>query len=820
MAIESPRIIRWLCMSVDSGNRGDDDRAARQAWKTRHAGHGGDVRHVRQPGDTAQPSARAPVRSRACPMARRHCRLSTTGCGCPPTIAASGQPMPRGTRWCDGVGTGWRCGRRGLAGRVRADRVRDPGDPHPRALRRPGGDAVDPAHPDPARAGRGVRSRRYARVLGVPGVCSTTTGPGTFNTLAAVAEAWSDSSPVVVLAGQIDAALDGLGHGVLHETPDQGRSFEALTAFTGRPRTTAAIPAAVGEALRCSMTGRRRPAYVELPTDLLLQPYEGDVPAVEFPGPVVPDPAAVVDAARVLSGASRVVIMPGAGVHRARASAELRRLAIRLDAPVITQITGAGAIPADDTLWAGVLNPGREECRALLEAADVVLVVGCRLDDVQTGRWTLPLGTIVQIDVDPGRDRGRSYPVAAGIVGRCPARARRIARRTGRGAQGRGVRRVRRRGRASARHSRGTLTGVSADERKVRDAFLAARAALPRDAILTHDAARLNSWTGYIWPVYEPDGSMFPWGSATLGFALGAANGAAVAAPGRRVVASCGDGGFLFTAMELATAVAHQLDVTVFIHDDSAFGSIADYQREAARPSVRDRPRQSGSRGVRPLVRCSGRARRGRRRPARRDDPRHRRSRPVGRGPWRPARAAVGQRQAMISSPPWMSTLAPVMYAASSEARKHTSEAISEGSASRPNGIEARTLAIRASSVEARTIGVSTIPGEMALTVMPVARPFAGQVAGQPEHASLGRRVVDATQGARRPAGHRGEIDDPPVSRVAQHRIGRLGAQERTGQVGVDHEVPLLGRDVGGPRGAQDARRCSRARRSGRSASS
>jgi thiamine pyrophosphate-dependent acetolactate synthase large subunit-like protein len=414
----------------------------------------------------------------------------------------------------------------------------------------------------------------YARVLGVPGVCSTTTGPGTFNTLAAVAEAWSDSSPVVVLAGQIDAALDGLGHGVLHETPDQGRSFEALTAFTGRPRTTGAIPAAVGEALRCSMTGRRRPAYVELPTDLLLQPYDGDVPGVEFPGPVVPDPAAVVDAAKVLSGASRVVIMPGAGVHRARASAELRRLAIRLDAPVITQITGAGAIPADDPLWAGVLNPGREECRALLEAADVVLVVGCRLDDVQTARWTLPLGTVVQIDVDPAAI-GRSYPVAAGIVGDARLALEGLLAELGDGpgtaASADGS------GRARATRE-GTLTGVSADERKVRDAFLAARAALPRDAILTHDAARLNSWTGYIWPVYEPDGSMFPWGSATLGFALGAANGAAVAAPGRRVVASCGDGGFLFTAMELATAVAHELDVTVFIHDDSAFGSIADYQ--------------------------------------------------------------------------------------------------------------------------------------------------------------------------------------------------------------------------------------------------
>ena len=148
----------------------------------------------------------------------------------------------------------------------------------------------------------------YARVLGQPGVCSTTTGPGTFNTLAAVAEAWSDSSPVVVLAGQIDAALDGSGRGILHETPDQGRSFEALSSFVGRPRTADAIPTAVGEALRCSMTGRRRPSYVELPTDLLVEPYSGPIPAVQLPGPVAPDPTAVVAAARVLSAARRVVI--------------------------------------------------------------------------------------------------------------------------------------------------------------------------------------------------------------------------------------------------------------------------------------------------------------------------------------------------------------------------------------------------------------------------------------------------------------------------------------------------------------------------------
>ncbi len=119
---------------------------------------------------------------------------------------------------------------------------------------------------------------------------------------------------------------------------------------------------------------------------------------------------------------------------------------------------------------------------------------------------------------------------------------------------------------------------VAPDQRPVRDAFLAARAAMPRDAILTHDAARVNTWSGYFWPVYEPDGSIWPWGSATLGFALGTANGAAIAAPGRRVVATCGDGGFLFTASELATTAAYGLDVTVLVHDDGAFGSIAAYQ--------------------------------------------------------------------------------------------------------------------------------------------------------------------------------------------------------------------------------------------------
>ena len=413
----------------------------------------------------------------------------------------------------------------------------------------------------------------YARTARRPGVVSTITGPGAFNTLAAVAEAWSDSSPVVVLAGQIDAALEGRGRAVLHETPDQGRSFEAITSFVGRPRTPEAVPGAVAEAIRASVAGRPQPTYVELPTDLMTEPFTAELPTFAWPPRQRPDPDEVTAAARVLSAAARIVIVAGAGVLRSGASEELRALARTLDAVVTSPASGAGSISADDPRWAGVMLAPRPASRALFDEADSVLVVGCRLDDIQTARASLPLTKLVHVDIDPAVI-GQTYPVAAGIVGDARLALGALVEEVGGhrssawGATRAAVARERAR------------SAISPGDATVREAFLEAREVLGRDAILTHDAALINAWSGFAWPVYEPDGSIFPWGSASLGFALPAANGAAVAAPGRRVVATCGDGGFLFTATELATSVAHQLDVTVLIHDDSAFGSIANYQMQ------------------------------------------------------------------------------------------------------------------------------------------------------------------------------------------------------------------------------------------------
>ena len=180
--------------------------------------------------------------------------------------------------------------------------------------------------------------------------------------------------------------------------------------------------------------------------------------------------------------------MPGAGVHRANASRELRELAIRLGAPVATAVTGAGSIAADDDWCAGSVVAGRPEWTALFAEADAVVVVGSRLDDVGTARWTLPLPNLVHIDVDPAAI-DRAYPATVGIVGDARLALRGLLDELGSAPAGRsadpdwGV--------ARARAMREAFdAGVAPDQRAVRDAFLAARAAMPRDAILTHDAAR------------------------------------------------------------------------------------------------------------------------------------------------------------------------------------------------------------------------------------------------------------------------------------------------------------------------------------------
>jgi acetolactate synthase-1/2/3 large subunit len=421
--------------------------------------------------------------------------------------------------------------------------------------------------------GAGFAADGYARVSGEAGVCVTTTGPGATNTLTPLMEAYADSIPVVVLAGQIDADLIGLEKGLLHEISDQAAMFEPVTKRAERPRTAAAVTQSVAVALADATAGRPRPCYVELPTDLLAAEQTAWLLEPEIaPSPAI-DAAAVGCGAVILGGARRPVIVAGGGALWNEAPAAIVKLAELLSAPVLTTVQGNGVIDGRHPLSAGCINPDTGGAPWLLGQADAVLVVGSQLDGDSTTRWTLPLPGLVRIDIDP-TEITRNYAPAVAIIGDAQTATTAITAEL-----------------ADTRSEWGAAAAERARQLtwdSVGPAFAAEvemmrslRQAAPDDTIMVSDQGIVNSWTAWFWPAYQPRSQLFPWGGATLGYGLPAAIGAAAAAPAQPILLMAGDGGFMFTANELATCAKYGLNITIVVANNSGYGSIAYGHRSA-----------------------------------------------------------------------------------------------------------------------------------------------------------------------------------------------------------------------------------------------
>jgi acetolactate synthase-1/2/3 large subunit len=247
--------------------------------------------------------------------------------------------------------------------------------------------------------GAGYAADGYARVSGRPGVCLTTSGPAILNAAAAAAQAWSDSVPVLFVSPGLPTDHPGLGNGYLHEVRDQRAAMGSIVAYSHRVSSVAEIPLAVTAAFATMTGGRSRPVHLEIPLDLLEATAEVELLApVEVPLPR-PAEAALDAAAQVLAGARRPVLLAGGGAKRA--ATELRAIAERLGAPVLTTANGKGVLDEEHPLavGAGLHQPS---ARRQVEDSDVVLAVGTELapSDLWNGPFTLT-GTLVRIDIDP-----------------------------------------------------------------------------------------------------------------------------------------------------------------------------------------------------------------------------------------------------------------------------------------------------------------------------------------------------------------------------------------------------------------------------------
>ena len=405
----------------------------------------------------------------------------------------------------------------------------------------------------------------FARATGRPGVCLAVCGPGVFNALTPLATAFTDSVPVLLVSGQVPRAGRGPRSGYYHEN-DQLAVCAGVTKWRARVEEPEQLVPLLDRAWVALNTGRPGPVLVEVPLDVL----RAEAPAAPWPAPPLipntpaPSPADVDALARLVTGWQRPLLLAGGGVVSAGAEALFVQLAERLGAPMIHTAMGKCGFPASHPLAAGmpwnratsdVSNMG-SFFAPLFAEADGLLAVGCRFTQLATGSWSLKLPpSVAQVDIDP-EELGRHYPVRLGVAADARETLRSLLAALPGGRDARPP--------WAARPPRGEPWRLPGP-----DLVGPLRRVLPRDGIVAADVTRLAYVLMAEFPLDCPRTFLHPAGSVAMGYGIPAALGAKAAWPERAVVAVAGDGCFLMSGMELATAVQEGLPVVVVLVNDN-----------------------------------------------------------------------------------------------------------------------------------------------------------------------------------------------------------------------------------------------------------
>ena len=414
----------------------------------------------------------------------------------------------------------------------------------------------------------GYMADGYARTTGRVGVALVVPGPGALNAAAAVGTAYASSSPVLLVSGQIDSSSLGQNRGALHEINDQLDVFKPITKWNGRTTRPEEIPNLVHMAMQQALDGRPRPAEIEVPFDIL--PATANIELLEREGPIKqsPDPAKVREAAELLANAERPLIWAGGGCREADVTSELAELAEALNAPVITTPEGKGAIPENHPLSVGTFYYGHGPAYHTLPQSDVILAIGSRMNLNPRTPWSLrPDQIVIRIDADP-EELGRLVEPQVGMV----ADARLgindlVAELDG--------------ARKASQWKTEELQDIrqkTAEDLRVlaplqMEIVQTIREELEDDAIVVAGTTEVAYWGHLTFPVLKPRSYLTSSYFATLGYAFPTALGAKVGNPHRQVVATIGDGGFMYANSELSTAVQEGINVVTLVFNNGLLGA-------------------------------------------------------------------------------------------------------------------------------------------------------------------------------------------------------------------------------------------------------
>ena len=419
----------------------------------------------------------------------------------------------------------------------------------------------------------------YARALGKPGVCMTTSGPGASNLTTGIMNAYMDSSPVVAISGQV--ATSALGKDAFQEA-DMLSVMLPTTKHNFIVQRIEDLPSIVRLAFRMAMTGRPGPVHIDLPRDVQASKADLKIPAdvkYEKPMQLEPEASAVRKAIESILGAERPVIYAGGGVIWSGASDELLELAELLNAPVTSSLLGKGSIPEDHPLALGMLGMhGRMAANLAVTESDLLLAVGARFSDRSTGdvRYFAPKAKIIHIDIDSveiGKNVRVDIPILGDAKRSLSAIIKGMRSKVRRGQTGEWLERVKK-----LREEFAPRMDFDEVPIKPQRAIKEIMGVLDGNAIVVTEVGQCQMWAAHFYLVRKPRHFISSGGLGTMGFGFPAAMGAKVARPECDVVNVAGDGSLLMNSQELATVVESGINVVSCVFNNGYLGMVKQWQ--------------------------------------------------------------------------------------------------------------------------------------------------------------------------------------------------------------------------------------------------
>lgn len=399
----------------------------------------------------------------------------------------------------------------------------------------------------------------YAKSTGKPAVYCVVPGPGVLNTTAALCTA--HNAPVLCITGQVPGEFLGVGHGMLHELPDQLTTLRSLTKWAARIDHAAQAKSLIADAIRNMTSGRVQPAALEVPMDVLGHKIDKRVNIPEIPAPVyAPDENDILSAADMIREAKAPMIYVGSGaVH---ANQEIADLAKLIQAPVVSFRGGRGIV-GDDTPYGFNCAEGYKYYPEI----DLMIGIGTRLE-LPAFRWQDGIADhkMIRIDIDPTQvvrlrgDMGIVADSKLAVGALLDSLKTDYPRANSREDQFLAIKSASRQ-ETSKIQPQMTYLGIMRD-------------VLPRDSFVVEEISQVGFASYYGFPVYEPRKLVTCGYQGNLGHGFQTSLGVKVANPDAPVVSITGDGGFMFGVQELATAVQYKIGVIVLVFNNNAFGNV------------------------------------------------------------------------------------------------------------------------------------------------------------------------------------------------------------------------------------------------------